>query len=680
MPMLKVDTPLSEIHGIGPKFLKTLGRIGVRTVRDLLWHFPSRYEDFSRIYQIAELEPGQQATIQGTIQTVDMRRSFRRRMTIIEALIEDGTGTIRAVWFNQPYLKTTLRPGRLANFSGKVALTENELYLSHPTHEFLGRAETRHTGRLVPIYPETKGLTSRGLRFLLQPILRAAELPQEWIPEEILETEGFPALPEALQNIHFPEKLEDALAAKRRFAFEDLFLLQLLNLEQKSKLARERAFSITADIELLKKLVAALPFALTQSQKQSLWEIVQDIGKPHPMNRLLQGDVGSGKTVVAALASLLAARAGYQSAFMAPTEVLARQHFETLKKTFTRFGNIIALPPVGLLTASGARLFYDDGVETETKKDACVKHIANGKVHIAVGTHALIQETVRFSNLGLVIVDEQHRFGVAQRAKLLRNHEYTPHLLSMSATPIPRTLMLTVFGDLDISTITELPTGRKKIITKIVAPENRAKAYQFIRDEIKKGRQAFVICPRIEPPSQTGTDTISINQHNPYKSALPWETKAVKEEYEKLSQAIFPDLKIGMLHGQLKPKEKEKIMREFQEKKIDILVSTSVVEVGVDVPNATVMMIEGSDRFGLAQLYQFRGRVGRGEHQSYCLLFTDSDSSAECRSLPVRQAGSSGGKTAHARLKAIAEAKNGFELAEMDLKLRGPGQFLGTEQ
>jgi len=845
MPMLKVDTPLSEISGIGPAFLKRLERLGIRTVRDLLFHFPFRYEDFSRVYTIAELEPGQHATIQGTVEDIKDRRSFRRRMTITEAQIADETGTIRAVWFNQPYLKNTIRPGRLANFSGKVSFIEGELYLSQPTHELINSHETRHTARLVPIYPETRGLTSRGLRFLIQPILAHLEPLEEWIPNEVLVTQNFPALTDALQNIHFPNALEDAESARKRFAFEDLFLLQLLNLEQKSTLAKSHAHPLQADIEWLKRVLGALPFTLTESQKRSLWEIAQDLAKPAPMNRLLQGDVGSGKTVIATLAALIAAKEGYQVAFMAPTEVLARQHFETLRKLFAKISSVTNPPHVGLLTGSAAKVLYDASLEADIKRNALHEETRAGKIPIIVGTHALIagggkSPPLTFPRLALVVVDEQHRFGVRQRAALLRgdpnvqpselseknrdkivdkdlsyrlngicfeiqkeigrfcrerqyadllekklatnglnfvrehaieiagvksnfadflvenrvvievkakpfvtkddyyqtsrylqvgnfelgllvnfqqkflkpkrvlnpkfgsfgsstiSDRYVPHLLSMSATPIPRTVMLTIFGDLDLSTITELPTGRKPIITKIVDATHRAQAYAFIRGQIKMGRQAFVICPRIDPKNTESELSEKKNEFGTFgwnskysdrKTMALQEVASVKEEYEKLSTKIFPDLRVAMLHGQMPSKggfaslgppsggasplagraggkpSKESVMRDFKDGKIDILVSTSVIEVGVDIPNATVMMIEGSDRFGLAQLYQFRGRVGRGEHQSYCLLFTDSSA-----------------KSAEARLKAIVGAKNGFELAEIDLKLRGPGQFLGTEQ
>jgi len=660
---LKLDLPLASINGIGPRFTQKLSRLGILTVRDLLWHFPSRYEDYSKIYQIGELEPGQQATVQGVVEDVNVRRTWHKNLTIVEASISDGSGAIRAVWFNQPYIKNLLRPGRMANFSGKVALSEQELYLSHPTYELTGGTEeTKHTARLVPVYPETRGLTSKGIRFITKPVLDNLETIKEWIPKEILKSGGLPDINMALQGIHFPDDLTDALYAKRRFAFEDLFLLQLFNLKQKMKLAQEKAPALKTNIEWLKAILTKLPFELTLTQKRSLWETVQNMERPRPMNRLLQGDVGSGKTVVAALSALIARKNGYQTAIMAPTEVLARQHFQTFKKLFA------SIPSedqgvLGLVTSGECKTFYENDVEAEMKKPALLAKVGSGEIEIVIGTHALISKTrgepVAFKNLGLVVIDEQHRFGVEQRAELLRKNgvkKLIPHFLSMSATPIPRTLMLTIFGDLDVSTITELPSGRKPILTKVVMPLERQATYDLIREKVKEGRQVFVICPRIEPPEETedGYGGIALKK---------LELKSVKEEFEKLSKNVFPDLRVSMLHGQMKPKEKEKTMADFKDKKSDVLVSTSVIEVGVDVPNAAIMMIEGAERFGLAQLYQFRGRVGRGEYQSHCFLFTDSES-----------------EDTRARLKAILTAKNGFELAEKDLAIRGPGEFLGTEQ
>lgn len=659
--MLKLSTPLSRISIISPRSQKGLERLGLKTAGDLLFHFPSRYEDFSKIYKIIDLEPGQQATIQGIIAKVNIRKSWRRKMVIVEAIIRDDTGTIRAVWFNQPYLRNSLRQGRVMNFSGKVSLSDGELQFSHPDHELADDKlkETRHTGRLVPIYPETRGLSSRFLRFIIQPILKNIEQITEFIPKEILGFENLPEINESIQKIHFPETLEEVDKIKRRFSFENLFLLQLFNLRQKNQLSNEKAPIITRNDNFIENIKAHLPFILTKSQSRSLNEVFSDLQKSQPMNRLIQGDVGSGKTIVAALAALFVTRDGYQASFMAPTEILANQHFTTLKNLFTKIENKIPgfePPLIGLITSSGAKLFLSGGLETELKKAEIQKKINSGEIKIIIGTHSLIQKSIGFKNLALAIVDEQHRFGVRQRLDLVRSKRPVPHFLSMSATPIPRTLMLAIFGDLDISIIDELPEGRKAIITKVVAPENRKKAYGFTLGQIEKGRQAFVICPRIEIPSE---------EKSPTGSALfkKLEIKSVKEEYEKLSKKIFPNLKVEMLHGQMKSKYKNEIMKRFGEGEIDILVSTSVVEVGVDVPNATIMIIEGSDRFGLAQLYQFRGRVGRGEHQSFCLLFSDSES-----------------QSTQARLKAITEAKNGFELAERDLKLRGPGQFLGSSQ
>jgi len=722
MATVTPETPLSEIHGIPPRFLLKLKRLGIETVGELLRHFPTRYEDFSQIYKITDLIPGQEATVQGEIKDISGRRTWRRHLFLVEAVISDDSGSIRAVWFNQPYIRNVLQPGRLASFAGKVSASKDgELYLSNPTYELIKHGLTRndeqidaddisenlrenlresvspiHTGRIVPVYPETRGLTSKGIRYLIKPLLDEVRA-EEPIPDAILRREGFPEINAALHNVHFPNDIADALAAKKRFAFEDLFFLQLRNLRERLRLAKEHAPVIATDIPHVKKLIAELPFTLTFSQKAALWEILQNLAKPHPMNRLLQGDVGSGKTVVAAIAAIEAARAGYQTAFMAPTEILARQHYQTLLKLFGEFPAKGESPldgragasggegGVALLTGSEARVSYGRGLQTEMKKTELQKAIAGGRVAIAIGTHALIQKTVTFPALAFIVVDEQHRFGVKQRAALIARHDdhnydydrktpslssslssssFIPHFLSMSATPIPRTLSLTVFGDLDLSLITELPEDRKPIITKVVAPEHRAKAYQFIREQVHKGRQVFVICPRIER-------TTNDQQLTTY-ALRTLEMKNVTEEYEKLSKKIFPDLRVAMLHGRMLAKNKsatggkptkEKVMRDFADGKIDILVSTSVVEVGVDVQNASIMMIESAERFGLAQLYQFRGRVGRGAHQSFCFLFTEAT-----------------GKAAQQRLKSIVEAKNGFELAEKDLKIRGPGEFLGETQ
>jgi ATP-dependent DNA helicase RecG len=670
MAQVALDTPLYEVLGAKSVFLKRLEKLGLKTVRDLLWHFPARYEDFSRIYSISDIEPGQQATVTGIIEEVNMGQSWRKHMSIVTATLADETGSVRAIWFNQPYVANALKTGRHANFSGKVALSEEgELYLSSPAYEILHApdrmdgtvSETRHTGRLVPVYPETRGLTSRGLRFIMQSVLKRALPLKEWMPEGTLAMLNFPNVNDALQAVHLPKRLDEAASARKRFSFEELFLLQILNLQQKLKLAHEKAPVITADIEKMKMILAELPFELTPSQKRSLWEVIKDMEKPRPMNRLLQGDVGSGKTVVAAVAAMIATEQGQQTAFMAPTEILARQHFETMRGLLGTM-KTEHQPVIGLVTGSGATVLYEKDVAATVTKPAMAKKLADGEIAILFGTHALIQKTVSFKNLGLVIIDEQHRFGVRQRAELAKKRGgLIPHFLSMSATPIPRTLMLTVFGDLDLSLITELPVGRKTIATKIVPPIERQSAYDFVRRETRAGRQAFVICPRIEK-SEVSDESARGAPHD-FHAIANMEMRSVKEEYKKLRTKTFPDLRLAMLHGQMKEKEKEDVMRRFKAREFDVLVATSVVEVGVDVPNASIMLIEGAERFGLAQLYQFRGRVGRGEYQSYCFLMADSNA-----------------KAANARLKAILEAKNGFELAERDLKLRGPGQFFGAVQ
>jgi len=632
-----LDTPIAKLPRINERYLKKFHKLGLNTVRDLLYHFPHRYDDFSKIITIDELKINEIATIQGEVLKIENIYTFRKRITITEALIKDRTASVKTIWFNQPFLIKNIREGKKISLSGKYTIGKNGPYISNPSYELmtLGKVLT-HTAGLVPIYPETTGLSSRFLRYYIKLILPTIGQIKEFIPWDILKTQKLPNIQTALKNIHFPKNLKSAEEAKKRFTFEELFLLQLFVIKQKLKLRKENAFSIPFNKNLIKKFVDSLPFKLTDAQRKSAWEIFLDIGKNQPMNRLLQGDVGSGKTVVAAMAALEVAKtgsprfgeAGFQVAFMAPTEILAQQHFKEINKLLKGFD-----VEIGLLTGS----------EKKT----------SSKTKIFVGTHALIQKSVKFKNLALVIVDEQHRFGVEQRATLIRG-EKMPHLLSMTATPIPRTLALTIYGDLDISLIDEMPKGRQKIITKIVPPNERKSAYEFIRQEVKKARQVFVICPRIEL-SENSSTTLGT-------SKLLWqEVKAVKEEYEKLATKIFPDLKIDMLHGKIKAKEKNRIMTDFKNKKTDILVSTSVIEVGIDIPNATVMMIEGADRFGLAQLHQFRGRVGRSEHQSYCLLFSTS------------------GKTT-TRLRALQKCDNGFELAEKDMEIRGPGQFYGVQQ
>ncbi len=646
--MLSPPTKIDQLKKIGPTYLKRLRQLKIETIGDLFLHFPHRYDDFSQIKPISQLKEGRIAAIRGKISKIKTSRTWQRRMSLTEAMIEDDSGTIRAIWFNQPYLIQTLKQGKTINLAGKVVFAGQTLCLSNPVYETVTlQKETIHTGRLVPIYHETAGLSSRYLRYLIKPLLPLTSQINDFLPTVIKKEFKLIDLAVAIKQIHFPDNLRSAEAARQRLAFDELFLIQLNNLQQREKLNQEKATTIPFNQKLIKSFVQKLPFKLTDDQRKAAWQIFQDLARPRPMNRLLNGDVGSGKTILAAMAGLATAKAGYQAALMAPTEILAKQHFQTFKNFLKKDKLKIAL-----LTGSEAQGSSDSLREViKTTRPQLKKQITEGKIDILIGTQALIQEGINFKNLALAVVDEQHRFGVAQRAALqqkiyqIKDGLVTlPHLLSMTATPIPRTLALTIYGDLDISLIKQMPKGRRKIITKIIPPAGRQKAYQFIKKQVKQKKQVFVICPLIDESEKL-------------------EVKSVNQEYEKLSKKIFPQLKIDMLHGKLKPKEKESIMKKFKGGKTDILVSTSVVEVGIDVPTATVMMIEGADRFGLAQLHQFRGRIGRGKDQSYCFLFTDSPA-----------------KKTHQRLKAVLTAKDGFELAEKDLKIRGPGDLTGFRQ
>ncbi len=687
---MDLETKIKEIGRVTPAFEKRLLNLGIKTVKDLFYHFPHRYDDFSKITAIKDLKLGETITIQGRIIEIKNIRTWRRRMTITEAFIEDQTGLIKAVWFNQPFLLNSLKEGILVSLSGKISF-DKTLFLSNPAYERFNEKEAlRHTGRLVPVYPETSGLTSRYLRYLIRLLLPYIQIT-DWLPENIKKSQRLIDLNRALKEVHFPSSKKILEAARRRLAFDELFLIQLFLIRQKIKWRQNPSPQILFNQPLIKDFVSRLPFELTQAQRRAAWEILQDLEKPRPMNRLLEGEVGSGKTVVAAIAALQVSKNDHQTAFMAPTEILARQHFETLKKFFAGHDLKIAL-----LTGQSAEM----NKETEKKraKKEILEKIKNGEIQISVGTHALIQKKVQFKNLALAVVDEQHRFGVEQRAALQKNifeikdgqPKTIPHLLSMTATPIPRTLALAFYGDLDLSLLDELPKNRKKIITEIVPPDKRPGAYDFIRREIKNGRQVFVICPRIENADAKNNINneargMALNEGRRRMAGLEWEAesegpasrrdecilgkytqtwaevKAVKEEFEKLSKNIFPDLRVAMLHGRMNAKEKQKIMNDFSSRQTDILVSTSVIEIGVDVPNASLILIEDAERFGLAQLHQFRGRVGRSDHQSFCLLFSSS-------------------AAAISRLRALVNCQNGFELAEKDLSLRGPGEFLGTRQ
>ena len=654
---MNLSTPVEQISRVGPQYQKKLKRLGVRTVGDLIFHFPFRYEDFSNIIPLAQAqnEIGKLVCIQGKIEKIKVVRIFKRKINITEALVSDDSGAIRVVWFNQPYLINTFKEGDFVFLAGKITERKGKKYLSAPAYEKIppqfieneAKFDATHTGRLIPVYPETEGMSSRWLRFIIKPILTALknEIPDA-LPEKIRKENNLLPMKEAIWQIHFPDSLEKAEAAKARFIFEELFKIALAVFYAKMRLSQKKSIFIPINLEIIKDFINKLPFKITDDQRKSIWQILKDLEKNRAMNRLLNGDVGSGKTIVALAAALNTIKAGAQVTLMAPTEILTKQHFKTTINLFKGFRTNI-----GLIT--GKENYFNG---KKIKREELVGKTKEGKVDILIGTHALIREKVEFKNLGLVIIDEQHRFGIEQRAKLSKKQGFLPHLLSISATPIPRTLALTLYGDLNLSLIKEMPKGRKKVITKIIMPGKRQKAYDFTRKEVKKGRQVFVICPRIEPSL-----TSKIPAENMSSAVFSWlEVKAVKEEYQKLSEKIFPDLKVAMLHGKMKSEEKEKILKNFKEKKINVLVSTSVIEVGIDFPNATLMLIEGADKFGLAQLHQFRGRVGRGEYQSYCLLFTDF--------------------IHNPRLKALVNCEDGFELAEKDLKIRGPGDLIGQRQ
>ncbi len=665
---MNLSTSVAQLQGVGPQYQKKLKNLGIKTVGDLLFHFPHRYEDFSNLIPISQAEEGGPFCIQGKIADIKIFRAFRRKMMLTQATIEDETGKIKALWFNQPYLVNALAKGTFVCLAGKVKGKKSSKYISSPAYEKISDfgfriSDLSHTGRLVPIYPETEGLSSKWLRFIIKPVLtELGSQISDSLPPKLVKKYDFLPLKKALWQIHFPDSFKDAELAKKRFAFEELFNLAIFVLRERLKLAKENARAVPIKLDLIKKFIDNLPFKLTDAQKKSAWQILKDMEKPRPMNRLLEGDVGSGKTIVAAIASLNAVKNGYQVALLAPTEILAKQHFKTMTSFLKKF-NI----KIGLITGKENYLAGEKITRRELVRQALL-----GEIDILIGTHAIIQDyypstpektPIQFNNLALVVIDEQHRFGTEQRARLCRQKDFIPHLLSMTATPIPRTLSLTVYGDLDLSVIDELPKGRKKIITKIIQPKDKKQTYEFIRRQVKEGRQAFVICPRIDPPKSPSENLGGQDPLLDMRNFSWMDVKAVKQEYEKLSKEIFPDLRIGMLHGKMKPQEKENAMQEFKEKIIDILVSTSVVEVGVDIPNASVMMIEGSEKFGLAQLHQFRGRVGRSEFQSYCFLFVDTP-----------------GIIYNRRLRALIDCENGFELAEKDLQIRGPGDFTGGRQ
>lgn len=644
-----LDGDVRGLWGISDTYAARLQRLGICTIRDVLFHFPRRHVDYSVVKRIRDLEVGEVETVRGTIWEVRNAKS-RSGLTVTTAVVADDTGTVQAIWFNQSFLSKALIAGQEVVLSGRVQENMGRLQLKSPDWEVPRADETVHTGRLVPVYRLTEGLSDRWMRSVTRRAVQqwAKALPDH-LPVTIREKAELLPLPTAVTQMHFPDSAELLAQATRRLAFDEFFIMQLAVLTRRRDWRKERGNVMRAGAEVTEGFVNSLPFTLTGAQRRVIDEVLGDMASPQPMSRLLQGEVGSGKTVVATIAAIVAAFSGYQAAIMAPTEILAEQHFRTVSALIG--ANRGAEDQEGIAVGhelpgfGGRRLTVAllTGSAKKSRKDAVGQQMGAGVVDIAIGTHALIQESVQFSRLGLVIVDEQHRFGVMERATL-RQKGYNPDLLVMTATPIPRTLALTIYGDLDVSVIDELPPGRQEIKTVWLGPNDRDRAYGFLRQQVQRGRQGFIICPLVEE-----SDKI--------------EAKAAVAEHERLQREVFPDLKLGLLHGRQKAVEKESVMRAFRGGDLDVLVSTAVVEVGIDVPNATVMLIEGADRFGLAQLHQFRGRVGRGEEKSYCLLLADSPSFL-----------------AEQRLMAIAHTRDGFALAEEDLRLRGPGEFFGTRQ
>ncbi len=649
--MLNFNKSVCDLNRVGKSTTKQLEKIGIKTAEDLLFHYPFRYDDYRKVISVAELKTKRSGTIKVKISLISTHRSPKKRMSITEAVVSDQSDSLKVIWFNQPFLTKLLKSGQEIYLAGKIETDDYYgLQLVNPSHELCQNRDQIHTGRLIPIYPTTNRLSQKQLRFLIHQILSSAQDINDWLPRDIRTDHNLISLGFALRQIHFPENKDWLEKAVHRLKFDELFLIQLKNYLVRQKIKTQPAALIEFKLEQTQEFVKNLPFKLIDAQRKASWEIINDLGKGSPMNRLLEGDVGSGKTVVAVIAILNVLLNNYQVAYMAPTEILAEQHFKNISNLLSKYRFKVAL-----LTRSSAKTNKNENC----KKSEIVKNLFSRKIDLVVGTHALIQEKIKFKNLGLAIVDEQHRFGVEQRAKIMQlspENNLSPHFLSLSATPIPRSVALTLYGDLDLSIIDQLPLGRKKIITKIVGSKEKKEVYNFIRAEIKNGRQAFIICPLIDPSDKLGV-------------------KSVKEEYKKISEEIFPEFKIGLLHGRLKTNEKEKIMFDFSslnnqspnKNKIDILISTTVVEVGIDIPNASIMIIEGAERFGLAQLYQLRGRIGRDQYQSHCFLFFEET------------AGVSSEKTKK-RLEALLSAKNGFELAEKDLELRGPGELFGTGQ
>jgi len=651
-----------------PEQKRALHKLKIRTVRDLLYHFPARYENAGATGTITGITAGAEVTLYGTVRKPNIRKTWKSRRPIAEAWLEDASGKIKMMWFSQPYIAKTLHDGMVVKVSGRIAGEGTKIYLANPSidrspiapetaHDNLFAAGTELQSEVYPVYPESQGISSLWFLHAVRKILEmeVREKIVDPIPQEILARYNLPSLSSALIFIHSPKRLSDAAAARKRFAFEEIFALQVTMQQRRRALLAEKALPVAVNRKALADFISSFPFPPTSAQTRAINTIISDFEKPHPMMRLLEGDVGSGKTAVAAATAYLVATslpsgriAGtLQVAYLCPTEVLAKQHFSTFISYFKEHPI-----PIGLITGSECRKFpsrvhYEESAKLS--KAAFKKMVANGEIPIVIGTHALIEKSLLFKYLAYAIIDEQHRFGTAHRKKIVTKNDIAPHLLSMTATPIPRTLALTLYGDLDLTLLDEMPIGRKKVITEVLKPKERERAYERVRAELAAGHQAYIICPRIDEP-------------DPEKE-LALQAKSVKAEAARLKKEVFPEATIGILHSKMTPAEKEKTMWAFEKGEIDILVATSVVEVGVNVLNATVILIEGAERFGLAQLHQLRGRVIRSTHQSYCFALPESS-----------------GETTRGRMKAFLSAKNGFELAEYDLTLRGAGELAGGKQ
>lgn len=628
-----LKVPVTDISGIGPKIGEKLGALGLRTVEDWLFFFPRRYDDYSRMLPLNRLKPGMDVTVVGSVRNAAVIKG-RRGIDVLSVTIADGTGTLTASFFGQPYLRAKFERGTQVVFSGRTGIYQGRVTMDNPEWEMFD-SDALHTRSIVPVYPLTKGLSAHAMRRLSRRLVDLyVDSLVDYMPESALERVNLPDLSWAVQQMHFPDSAESLALARRRLAFDDLMLLQLAVLRNRRAWQSQPGVPLPADDGLMESLFAALPYTLTGAQNRALQVIREDMAKPIPMNRLLQGDVGAGKTVVAALSMLIAVANGYQAALMAPTGILAEQHYASIT-------NLIR----GLPGGERLNIKLLTSATPPQERSETLWGLGEGSVHIIIGTHALIQEDVYFWKLGLAVIDEQHRFGVEQRGRL-RGKGMNPHVLIMTATPIPRTLALTLFADLDLTVLDEMPPGRTPIQTKVLKNTERERAFQFIDTQVEKGHQAFIVYPLVE--SEDGAEAA--------------EVRSATRAFEFLQDDVFPRRRLGLLHGRMSPAQKDLVMGAFSRGELDILVSTSVIEVGIDVPNATVILIEGANRFGLAQLHQLRGRVGRGQHSSFCLLISED------------------GDLANPRLKAMEDTTDGFRLAELDWQLRGAGDLLGTRQ